>query len=855
MGGKRSEAEDVAAGNASAASASAESAAANATSAAVVAAAINSAALALTSSASASLTGTASVSAVWSYFEKDAMGNSVCKFCDRMIKGHHSSNLLSHLRTAGRTDPAHQQANNACEEHRENKRAVKKQKLAMPSPADLVNVYPQLAAALAAGAPSLAALQGKQTANLPFGAAAAFQAASVPVTTTAAASVSAVLTKDQRDGISAFGSHAIALTQEQTTQDLALTALLDNLPLNFATKPGFQYFFQQLLGDKRFPCPSEDAIAKSIVMLHESMFLATKELLQKAKSARNQTHYFSCGARPMFNIVGVSLETWKFPAVDAPKPKQYLAIKVHFSINFRLYDIVLGCIPIEEIMSIDGLKTILDQYFERANIKDKVIALVKDDLPLVDQDGNAFTVSDIPSLFVGANLDARIGSSSHAPQETILIKSAVAYLRQCLTKRAFVDAFPAIVRAFEAFIERFTSNRDAFAQFKAKHPFFDLKTGLTDTESYYDFIRGFQDTLLTLEQLAHDYEIEFVDIAVVEWIGFMVKKLRPFLRYTDALEGEKRKKTGSDKEVNKNGLSSVSTLAAALAIYADRQAVTDGLAPHMDPPAWKQFFEQLARELRDQFAALPPICYAATLFDPRYKDKEYCYVSSDIECEVGKSYLRRLFAFVSDDEGAAAATNAAIKVTSGSYGMSDLDKDELKGALPVTSDDVIHAGGSDDTQDDEDEDLLAHLPSGSKDSMQADNEYVVTWQKELSAYLTLPVADRNVDPLGWWKANQLRFPLIAPYAEIVLSLPAASSSGESVRTDIRRVLLRTEGVAYEPALVSYPSLIEAFLCFQKNKEYAMEWFRSSNPDTIAASLSSDIDNANVPNSFKHIENV
>ncbi|KAF1320425.1 Zinc finger bed domain-containing protein 1-like, partial [Globisporangium splendens] len=840
MGGKRSEVDDGASGNASsaaAASVSADSAAAvgaSATSAAVVAAAINSAALALTSSASASLTGTASVSAVWSYFEKDAMGNSVCKFCDRMIKGHHSSNLLSHLRTAGRTDPAHQQANNACEEHRENKRAVKKQKLAMPSPADLMNVYPQLAAALAVGAPSLAVLQGKQAANLPFGGATAFQAASVPAATTAAATVAATLTKDQRDGISAFGSHGIALTQEQITQDLALTALLDNLPLNFATKPGFQYFFQQLLGDKRFPCPSEDAIAKSIVMLHESMFLATKELLQKAKS------------------VGVSLETWKFPAVDAPKPKQYLAIKVHFSINFRLYDIVLGCISSEEIMSIDGLKSILDQYFERVNIKDKVIALVKDDLPLVDQDSNAFAVSDIPSLFVGANLDARIGSSSHAPQETILIKSAVAYLRQCLTKRAFVDAFPAIVRAFESFIERFTSNRDAFAQLKTKHPFFDLKAGLSDTESYYDFIRSFQDTLLTLEQLSHDYEIEFVDIAVVEWIGFMVKKLRPFLRYTDALEGEKRKKTGRDKEVNKNGLSSVSTLAAALAIYADRQAVTDGLAPHMDPPAWKQFFEQLARELRDQFAALPPICYAATLFDPRYKDKEYCYVSSEIECEAGKSYLRRLFAFSPDDEGAAAATNAAIKVTSDSYGMSDLEKDELKGALRVTSDDVIHTGGSDDAQDDEDEDLLAHLPSGSKDSTQADNEYVVTWQKELSAYLTLPVADRNVDPLGWWKANQLRFPLIAPYAEIVLSLPAASSSGESVRTDIRRVLLRTEGVAYEPALVNYPSLIEAFLCFQKNKEYAMDWFRSSNPDAVAASLSSDLDNAN---SFKHIENV
>lgn len=491
---------------------------------------------------------------------------------------------------------------------------------------------------------------------------------------------------------------------------------------------------------------------------------------------------------------------------------------------------------------------------QRVNIKDKVIALVKDDLPLIDQDGNSFAVSDIPSLFVGANLDGRIGSSD-AAQETILIKSAVAYLRQCLVKKAFSDAFPAIVSAFESFVEKFTSNKDAFAQFKSKHPFFDLKAGLSDSESFYDFIRGFQDTLLTLEQLAHDYEIEFVDISVVEWIGFMVKKLRPFLRYSDALEGEKRKKTGRDKEVNKNGLSSVTTLAAALAIYADRQAVADGLAPHMDPPAWKQFFEQLARELRDQFAALPPICFAATLFDPRYKDKNYCYLSPEIECEVGKSYLRRLFAFMPDDESTA-ATNAAIKVTSGSYSISDLEKDELKRTLPGATDDVISAGGGDDEQhDDEDDDLLSHLPSGSKESLHADSDYIVTWQKELSAYLTLPVADRNADPLSWWKANQLRFPLIAPYAEIVLSLPAASSSGDSVRNEIRQVLLRTEGAAYEPALASYPSLVEALLCFQKNKEYAVEWFRSSHADAIAASLSADLENSSTNNSFKHIENV
>lgn len=480
------------------------------------------------------------------------------------------------------------------------------------------------------------------------------------------------------------------------------------------------------------------------------------------------------------------------------------------------------------------------------HIKDKVIALVKDTIPLVDHDGNSFSSSDIPSYFVGATLDGRMGSNDM----TILLKSAVAYLRASLAKRAFSKAFPEVVHAIESFIERFALHKDVYALFKSKHPFFDLKGGLLDTESFYEFLSGLQDTLLTLEQISQDYEVEFLDISVVEWIGFMVKKLRPFARYSDALEGEKRKKTGSDKEVNKSGLSSISTLAAALVIYAERQAVVDGLPTHMDPPAWKQFFEQLARELREQFAALPAICYAATLFDPRYKDKEYCYLSAEVECEVGKSYLRRLFAYMPEDESAA-ATNAAIKATSGgggsSYNMSDLEK-------------VGGMKASDDDDDDEDDDLLAHLPSGSKEGgPQQDNEFIVTWQKELTAYLSLPLADRNADPLGWWKHNQLRFPLIAPYAEIVLSLPAASSSGETVRTDARQVLLRTEGVACDSTLVGNPALVEAFLCFQKNKEYALEWFRSSSSDAIAAMNSSELESSSGGNnnnsSFKHIENV
>lgn len=218
----------------------------------------------------------ASVSAVWAYFEKDASGNSVCKFCERVIKGHHSSNLLSHLRTAGRTDGAHQQANAVCEEHRESKRHIKRQKLVGQAASAANDYFPgvasasHLAAAVAAaagGSPSLLSALKRDGGAL-------FGFPPLP------------LAKEQRDSLpgGVYGVQPLTVNPDQFTQDLALMVLVDNLPLNFTTRPGLQYVMSQLLGEKRLSLPTEDAIAKSILMLQESMFLTTKMVLSRTKS-------------------------------------------------------------------------------------------------------------------------------------------------------------------------------------------------------------------------------------------------------------------------------------------------------------------------------------------------------------------------------------------------------------------------------------------------------------------------------------------------------------------------------------------------------------------------------------------
>ncbi|KAG7386127.1 hypothetical protein PHYPSEUDO_000634 [Phytophthora pseudosyringae] len=182
--------------------------------------------------------GPASVSAVWSYFEKDQSGNSVCKFCERVIKGHHSSNLLSHLRTAGRTDATHQQANNVCEEHRETKRHLKRQKLGLQAVAAgqefvAAALYPPHGAsqALAAAVAAAGGSPGMFSAALKRDPAAAFY------TYPTAPALNVAMIKEQRD---AYGVQAVQVNAEQLTQDLALMALMDNLPLDFAAKPGMQ---------------------------------------------------------------------------------------------------------------------------------------------------------------------------------------------------------------------------------------------------------------------------------------------------------------------------------------------------------------------------------------------------------------------------------------------------------------------------------------------------------------------------------------------------------------------------------------------------------------------------------------
>ncbi|GLD94404.1 hypothetical protein PINS_up003015 [Pythium insidiosum] len=427
------------------------------------------------------------------------------------------------------------------------------------------------------------------------------------------------------------------------------------------------------------------------------------------------------------------------------------------------------------------------------------------------------------------NLDGRLVAT--ATQSSVLVPCAASLLRRILHKEQFMASFPHFVISIDVFLRRLTSRPESFSLLKRRCPLLDPERS---DVAYFDLLRHLQDALPVLEAIAQEFGVEPMPVATVDWISHAVKKLRPFVRYADAFAGEKQRKSGSDKEVHKDGLSSVSTIVAAVFAYLDKLTLSsdDDAAAASDPDAltWKAFFEPIAKDVQTRFGALPSLCFASTLLDPRYKNRDYCYVDPVSERARAEEFLRQIA-----DVGPAETALPTTTETSSSKSAEE----------PVDSAVV---------EDEEDADLLAHLPSntGAKDPTQANPEVLATWAKELGAFLSLPLAARNVDPLSWWKENQHRFPVLAPYAEMLLALPAAAISGDSVMDRVNPVLLRADGRFQDPAFAANPALADAFLMFQKNRQCAVEWFRNQAAVPADPALVAEADNAS---NFKHIENV
>ena len=55
-----------------------------------------------------------------------------------------------------------------------------------------------------------------------------------------------------------------------------------------------------------------------------------------------------------------------------------------------------------------------------------------------------------------------------------------------------------------------------------------------------------------------------------------------------------------------------------------------------------------------------------------------------------------------------------------------------------------------------------------------------TFQEEVDAYFAEKVVSREVNPLVWWKDNNVRFPSLAKVAKSLLCIPATSAPAERI---------------------------------------------------------------------------
>lgn len=51
-------------------------------------------------------------------------------------------------------------------------------------------------------------------------------------------------------------------------------------------------------------------------------------------------------------------------------------------------------------------------------------------------------------------------------------------------------------------------------------------------------------------------------------------------------------------------------------------------------------------------------------------------------------------------------------------------------------------------------------------------------EKEIKSYLLIPEVDSDVNPLAWWKTQEMNFPRLAKLAKKYLCVPASSSPSE-----------------------------------------------------------------------------
>ncbi|EPZ36066.1 HAT dimerization domain-containing protein [Rozella allomycis CSF55] len=93
----------------------------------------------------------------------------------------------------------------------------------------------------------------------------------------------------------------------------------------------------------------------------------------------------------------------------------------------------------------------------------------------------------------------------------------------------------------------------------------------------------------------------------------------------------------------------------------------------------------------------------------------------------------------------------------------------------------------------------------------------ITPQSELDEYLNQPTVDATIQPLNWWKSNELMFPTLSKMAKDYLAIPGTSASSERLFSSGRQ-LITDFRCSLSPATIQACMCLKGWLKAEKHEE-------------------------------------
>ncbi|KAL2092747.1 hypothetical protein ACEWY4_012545 [Coilia grayii] len=222
------------------------------------------------------------------------------------------------------------------------------------------------------------------------------------------------------------------------------------------------------------------------------------------------------------------------------------------------------------------------------------------------------------------------------------------------------------------------------------------------------------------------------DVDVLESVS---KALSPLLEFTDALSGEQ--------------VVTISYLKPVLSLFKSEVLAVKSDDTDLTKKIKETILDYLNTKYRDD--NVDGLLSVASTLDPRFKNR------------------------YNDDDQIMMST-----LSSELMAMATQEESDSPGPSTATAQGTTAEGGADGGDDDDTcEPAKKKKSFGSylKKTVRRESQ-ATAMEKEIKSYLMLPAVDSDVNPLEWWKTQEIRFPRLTKLAKKYLCVPSSSSPSE-----------------------------------------------------------------------------